>query len=484
MATAVPGTLVGEARTAIFSVSMPTHGPGGPTIPARRHGGAEKILARLEHFGVRLGLERIGDLLLALGEPHKRLRAVVVAGTNGKGSTAAWLSSMATAAGYRVGLFTSPHLESPNERIRVNGLSIDDAELERALQTVVRTSEDRCSSLPTYFEALTAAAYVHFVQQQVELAVLEVGLGGRLDATNTADPEVSIVTSISFDHVEHLGKTLGAIAREKAGIFRRDRPALCWFEPDADREVGEALQGAATAIGADLVNGCEVTRWQRHEGRIDLTTARERLDMWPSLPGEHQIGNLVLAVLAAQILRERGFAGLDGAAIQRGAQLCRWPGRLETVRLPGDAGTVLLDAAHNPAGGAALRLHLRRAAAPYDLLFGALRHKQAEATLPPLLAGARRVVLTEPPSDRALPADELVALAGDRAEIEKRCEVALDRCLAGLGGRQLVVCGSLYLVGAVRTALRSRYGVPPAAADVDTSGGPFDLFAVERRLEA
>lgn len=447
---------------------------------AYRSRSADAILDRLEHFGVRLGLERIREVLAALDEPQLRLRTVLIAGTNGKGSTAAWLSAMAGAAGYRVGLFTSPHLESPRERIRVDGRSIDAAELGRLLESVVTTSQRCCASLPTYFEALTAAAYLHFVEQGVDLAILEVGLGGRLDATNTAEPELSIVTSVAFDHVEHLGSTLASIAGEKAGIFRRARPALCWYELE---EVGGALSRAASAVGAELENAREQVSWRRHDGgRVTLSTPGGALDVWPSLPGEHQLTNLSLAVLAARTLKRLGFARLDVVATQRGAELCRWPGRLETVRLPGEGRRVLLDAAHNPAGSAALAEYLRELDGRYDLLFGALKHKQAEASLPPLLADAERVVLTEPPSDRSLPVEELRSLGGDRAlRVEPLWEKALDHSLGELDERPLVVCGSLYLVGAVRGALRRRYGIPLAAADIDVSGGP---LGDRRRLEA
>jgi dihydrofolate synthase/folylpolyglutamate synthase len=441
----------------------------------RAAGPAESILVRLEHFGVRLGLERIRKVLVALGDPQLGLRTVLVAGTNGKGSTAAWLSTMAAAAGYRVGLFTSPHLESPRERIRIDGLAIDEGDLGRLLETVVGASEERCGSPPTYFEALTAAAYLYFVERGVELAVLEVGLGGRLDATNTAEPELSIVTSVAFDHLEHLGTTLAGIAREKAGIFRRARPALCWYE---HREVGEALARAASAVGADLTGARELVTWQRHDGgAVTLSTPGRRLELCPSLPGEHQLANLSLAVLAAQLLQERGFPRLDAIAVKSGARRCSWPGRLETVTLPDAGGSVILDAAHNPAGAAALARHLHERGTPFDLLFGALRHKQAESTLLPLLAEAREVALTEPPSERALPLAELPPVDREGTHLEPRWEIALDRCLERLAERPLVVCGSLYLVGAVREGLRRRFGVPLAAADVDVSGDSADRVA-------
>ncbi|HEV7515684.1 MAG TPA: Mur ligase family protein, partial [Thermoanaerobaculia bacterium] len=215
---------------------------------------AAEILGRLEASGIRLGLDRLGRRLARLGHPERRRPAVLIAGTNGKGSTSALLAAMATAAGYRTGLYTSPHLETVEERLRIDGSAVLPERLGDLLARVVAGSLDaglaeEPADLPTYFEALTAAAFLWFAEEEVDLAVLEVGLGGRLDATNLAAPVLSVITPISFDHQEYLGDTLAAIAREKAGILRRGRPALAWIE---EPEPAAAVREVAAEVGADL----------------------------------------------------------------------------------------------------------------------------------------------------------------------------------------------------------------------------------------
>ena len=207
------------------------------------------VLSRLEGLGIKLGLERARDLLVRMGEPQLRLPSVLVAGTNGKGSTSSFLAAMAQAAGYRTGLYTSPHLESVEERLRIEGRAIGSGRLGAILEDLVALAERETGSPPTYFEAVTLAAFRWFADERVDLAVLEVGLGGRLDATNLADPILSLITPIGFDHREFLGDTLAAIAREKAGILRSGRPALAWIE---DAEPAESAQTVADEIGADL----------------------------------------------------------------------------------------------------------------------------------------------------------------------------------------------------------------------------------------
>jgi dihydrofolate synthase / folylpolyglutamate synthase len=425
---------------------------------------AADLLDRLELFGIRLGLDNMRSLLAALEHPERAFPAVLVAGTNGKGSTSTWLASIASHAGYRVGLYTSPHLEAVEERIRIDGRAVDTAELEGALVAVVEAAQRTIGGAPTYFEALTAVALVLFAQRGVELAVLEVGLGGRLDATNVVDPLLSVITSIGFDHQAHLGATLAAIAREKAGILRTGKLAI--VDP-VEPEAVAALAQAAAELGAEL-------SWAESAGSFEgpeeagvrvLRTARERYRLAPQLQGEHQRINLRLAVLAAERLAQRGFARIDRAAVERGVAGCRWPGRLEEIRLPEGAGTVLLDAAHNPAGAAALARALGERAAPYGLLFGCFADKEAGAMLPPLAARAGWVCLTRAPGPRAAAPSELGSFLERAPEIEEDLERALSRALAANAGRLLVVTGSIYLLGLVRGRLRERFGVPvPAVA--------------------
>ena len=438
--------------------------------------GYQTLLSELELFGIRLGLDGPRRLLAALGSPERDLPAVLVAGTNGKGSTAAFLAAMAGAAGYRTGLYTSPHLESVRERLRIDGRAIAPERLDDLLPRVLAAA-DGLGGRPTYFEALTAAAFLWFAEERVDLAVLEVGMGGRLDATNAAEPLLSVITPIGLDHTEHLGDTLSLIAREKAGILRPGRPAIAWVE---DAEPAASIAGAAAEIGARLAWGAEqaciegaVPRgWEGQTVR--LTTRTRRYELATALLGRHQARNLALAVLAAERLRKLGYARLGETAIARGAAACRWPGRLEPVELPAGR-RALLDAAHNAPGAQVLADFLasgRPGSGPVDLLFGVLADKDAPAILRLLAPFAGRAVLTTPASPRARPPAELAAhLCGIAPGIETIVEPdlprALDRAL-GLGGETLVACGSIYLLGDVRLLLRDRFGAPPAAAEMAT----------------
>lgn len=421
------------------------------------------VLSRLEGLGIKLGLERAGDLLVRMGEPQRRFPSVLVAGTNGKGSTSSFLAAMARAAGYRTGLYTSPHLESVEERLRIDGRAIGSGHLGAILEDLVELAERETGSPPTYFEAVTLAAFRWFAEERVDLAVLEVGLGGRLDATNLADPILSLITPIGFDHRELLGDTLAAIAREKAGILRSGRPALAWIE---DAEPAESAQTVADEIGADLRFACRDTRIesvepQGWEGqRIRLATPAQAYELEIALLGDHQAKNLGLAVRAAESLASQGFSRLDAQAIAAGAAACRWPGRLEPVALPGGR-RVLLDAAHNPDGAEVLARFLGGLDKPVDLLFGVLADKDYGEMLPRLAAQARRVVLTSPASPRAKDPAELLSLLHGREGVlvEPDPMRALD-CALGLGGEVLVACGSIFLVGEVRKGLRERFGVP------------------------
>ncbi len=421
---------------------------------------SQELLDRLELFGTRLGLRRIRELLGRLGDPQLEVPVVLVAGTNGKGSTAALLAAIVGAAGYRTGLYTSPHLESVRERIRVDGVAILESSLSAALERVLGAGQET----PTYFEALTAVALVEFERREVELAVLEVGLGGRLDATNVADPVLSLITEIDLDHQQHLGATLGEIAREKAGILRPGVPALAWVTAQAASETLERL-------AADLPTrlrfvGRESTVARGEDGTVELRTVGGSYRLQPSLVGRHQDGNLALAVSAAETLAGIGWQGIDLGAITEGVADCSWPGRLEWVEL-GDARRVLLDGAHNPSAARALREYLEEQVADYTLLFGALRDKDVGEMLPLLGGGATRVVLTTPASPRAIPPEELLSLLPEgSAEVVPDPRDALVAALDS--ARPVVVCGSLYLVGAIRAELRRAFGVPPAAADERT----------------
>jgi dihydrofolate synthase / folylpolyglutamate synthase len=420
-------------------------------------------------------------LLAALGSPELRFPAVLVAGSNGKGSTAALLAAMGAAAGYRTGLYTSPHLETVEERLRIDGRAVGGERLGDLLEEVVACAERRLGHSPTYFEAVTAAAFLWFAAERVELAVVEVGLGGRLDATNVCEPVLSLITSISLEHRELLGDTPAAIAREKAGIMRAGRPALSWVE---DREAAGALREVAAELGASLhAAESEVTiagtvalaadgagGWEGQ--KVTLVTPLARRELRIGLLGRHQAHNLALAVRAAELLAGSGFPRLDERALAAGAAACRWPGRGEVVPLPGGR-RVLLDAAHNAEGAAALGELLAEIGprtGSLDLIFGVLGDKDAGEMLDRLAPLARNVVFTTVPTPRARAAAELPALLrtarpGKSALVEAEPAAALDRALA-LGADTLVACGSIFLVGELRRLLRERFGVPAPAADL------------------
>lgn len=409
------------------------------------------ILSRLETLGIKLGLERSRTLLAAMGDPQRRFPSVLVAGTNGKGSTSALLAGMARAAGYRTGLYTSPHLEKVEERLQIGGQLIEPGRFAELLAELIDLAERETGSPPTYFEAVTLAAFRWFAEESVDIAVVEVGLGGRLDATNLADPILSVITPIGFDHQEYLGTTLTSIAREKAGILRPGRPAVVWIE---EPEAAESVREAASEIGADLHFASQEVRIEEvsFEGwagqRVRLSTPVRSYDLRLALLGGHQAKNLGLAVRAAEML-----GGIDAQAISEGAAACRWPGRLEAIELR-DGRRVLLDAAHNPSGAAVLAEFLDRLGRPADLLFGVLADKDYTEMLGLLAPRAKRIVLTTPASLRAKPPQELAALLGNRGGVlvEPDPGRALETAL-GLGGEILAVCGSIYLIGEIRKAL-------------------------------
>jgi dihydrofolate synthase/folylpolyglutamate synthase len=428
---------------------------------------ADEILASLEPLGMRLGLGPFRELLLNLGSPERAVPAVLVAGTNGKGSTAAMIAAIACAAGYRTGLYTSPHLEEARERIRIDGLALATLELDRLLEVVTNAAGE---AAPTPFEALTAAAFVAFAEDGVDLAVLEVGLGGRLDATNACEPLLSVVTPIALDHQDVLGSTLAAIAVEKAGVLRPGRPAIV---DGTDGEATVALREVASTRGAELVladravklEGWEVEGLAGQRGAVRTKKGRYALRL--PLVGVHQRGNAALAVLAAERLAGLGFPRIDRNNVSRGVAGCRWPGRLELVALPGGA-HVLLDGAHNPAGAEALAAQLATLDAPFDLVFGTLADKDATSMAELLARRARRVVLAPPATPRAMPLAALSAIPALTGAIAAHdVGEALEVALAG-AAPLVVVAGSLYVVGEARAWLRERFGVPHAAADLST----------------
>jgi len=398
-------------------------------------------LAWLDSLGphrMRPGLRRTRALLDALGRPEGPLRSVLVAGTNGKGSTAAALSAILHAAGVRTGLFTSPHLVRVTERVRIGEADVTEPLLDDALGLVAAVSGPGELG-PTYFEALTVAALELFRRARVEVALLEVGIGGRLDATNVVEPELSVVTNVGADHLDLLGPSLADVAREKAGVFRRGRLALVGAAAGAP-EAMAVLRTEAARVGARLL---EVPASERWDGIFPLR-------------GAHQRGNVALAVAAA-----RALAPLDGEAVAQGLARTRWRGRLQRIDRPGRR-SLILDGAHNPDGAAALArwLDAEGLSGRIDLLFGAMGDKDLAGVGGPLAARARRVVLTSPPTPRAAPAGLLKEHLGrsDAGAVPSVAEALRLLEGAGPGAPPLLVAGSLYLVGEVLRLLETESG--------------------------
>jgi dihydrofolate synthase/folylpolyglutamate synthase len=423
-------------------------------------------LDSLESLGIRPGLERITALLDRLGNPQRDFPSVLVAGTNGKGSVVAFLASILRQAGWEAGVYTSPHLVRFEERIRIGSDPIppaDLAALTREVRGAVAAHRNSGGAPPTYFEATTALAFLHFSRRRVPIAVLEVGMGGRYDATNVVTPLACAITSVSLDHTRWLGQTVAEIAHQKAGILKAGVPAAVSAQEAAAREV---IRGEAARAGAPLIEtaACEVRGAASDPPRFSLRTPAggNYPDLAPSLRGDHQVENATLAVLLAEVLRRGGFSGIDPGSVSRGLGAAVWPGRLDLIPALGE-GTgpdLLLDGAHNPAGCAILAAYLSRYQARRPrraLLFAAMRDKPAAEMLGILKPVFDAAVVTSLPVARGAPPADLLRIASE-AGLTATCEPDLARSfdrasgLAGPGGL-LVASGSLYLVGEVMKRL-------------------------------
>lgn len=412
------------------------------------------VLATLAMQGMKLGLDDVTRFLAFCGDPHHAYPVIHVAGTNGKGSVCAMLTEVLVAAGYRVGTNTSPHLERVNERVRIDGVPIDDPTLFEAIEALERdrwawaTSAGLTYAPLTYFEFVTCLALRVFAEQQVDVAVIEVGLGGRLDATNVVSPVVTAITSIGLDHVVQLGPDLASIAGEKAGILKPGVPGV--VGPVAP-EARAAIEAKAARVGAPLwLTGTHVRREKRGPGWVIDTPEGSVGPVTLALLGAHQGANASVAVGVLHQLRRVGFAVADDAIVA-GLSRARVAGRIEEVR-PG----VFLDGAHNPDGTVALAawLSTRPRPARRILLFGMGVDREPRALLTPLLPHFDEVVLTQcaHPAARA-PMDIWAALGAvdgvvsDGGPIAECLHEVLDEA------DEVVIAGSLYLVGEARKLL-------------------------------
>jgi len=397
----------------------------------------------------KYGLERITTVLDALGNPQRLPRIVHVAGTNGKGSTCAMIESGLRACGMRTGLFTSPHLVEPTERVRIDGCPVSAVEFSAAFDRVHACAEQLLDSgsidfHPTYFETVTAMAFVLFHEKLTETVVLEVGLGGRLDATNVVHPELCVITPVDFDHEALLGKSLQAIAGEKAGILKPYVPAVL----AAQRPEAQAMLDARAAeLGIEVVRAEE--SWRAQDVHLTARGAQflaraemhEPLRIGCPLAGRHQVENAIVAIAALEKL------GVSPDAIEKGIASTRWPGRLDRVSLSPE---IILDGAHNPAGARALADYIRQfySGRHIVMIYGAMRDKAIAEMTGVLFPLVSEVIATAPHQSRAVDPETIRELAEHPSvQMAPDLAAALQIARAGPSDRVIFITGSLFLVG-------------------------------------
>jgi dihydrofolate synthase / folylpolyglutamate synthase len=404
----------------------------------------------LGRFGMRPGLEKITALLHTLDNPQDRIKTIHVAGTNGKGSTAAFLSTILSSAGYKVGLFTSPHLIRFTERVRINGTEIEEEVVVRLAGRVIAAAP----AATTFFELVTALAFLHFAEQQVDLAIMETGMGGRFDATNAASGILSLITPVSLDHSEYLGKTVAEIAFEKAGVVKPGQPVVTSAR---DEEALAVVRRQCTKLSSPLYCWGDhfTTAWE--DGRVTYHGLRANLaDLKPGIAGRYQEANAACAMAAAELLGGLGFP-LSAEKLRVGIESASWPGRME---LTGEAPRILLDGAHNPAGGQALAEALQDV--PRDrliLVAGVMADKDAEGILTPLFPYTNRAYAVSPALERALPSERLAAFCRVRGvscvDAGTVAEGLAQAKKAAGPGDLILVCGSLFTVGEAMAILQA-----------------------------
>jgi len=415
---------------------------------------ATEYLYALKSAGVKFGVDRMRGLAEALGHPERRYPVVHIAGTNGKGSVSAMVESILRHAGYRTGLYTSPHLVKLGERVQVNRRILSEDEIVRYANELVPIAEQLGATdpddYPSFFEFMTAMAFLQFAREQVDAAVIEVGLGGRLDATNVVQPEVAVITSIGFDHMEQLGNSLAQIATEKAGIVKPGRPLVLGRLPEPAEKVIRAIarEREAPVHSVREVFGEAIAQYPQS-----------------NLEGDYQRWNAATATLVARLLAPR-FPRLDGAAIARGLAHVSWPGRWERTTIGGRP--LILDASHNPEGAAVLDANLAKLVAETGrrpiVVTGALGEFRARALFEVIARHAQEVHLIPPQQARACSYEELERVAGaalasrlHRATVESVFPNA-DKCALGGPDDVIVVTGSIYLLGEVFARIRPLRG--------------------------
>jgi dihydrofolate synthase/folylpolyglutamate synthase len=418
-------------------------------------------LYRLEKFGMIFGLTQVERILEAIGNPHREVQAIHIGGTNGKGSTAAMVASILRREGYQIGLYTSPHLIRFTERIKVNGKEIEKEEVA-ALAGWMKERIEAAGITPpfTFFDFTTAMALLYFKQKMVDLAVLEVGLGGRLDSTNVIDPLLSVITNIAKDHEEQLGKSILKIAGEKAGIIKKGRPLIT---AATQPQVLQLFSKICKKRGAPYFRvGKEFRYVQSGERNFNYEGLHRKLwSIYLNLSGSHQIINATAAFGAIEVLEDLGYPVSNEAMIE-GLKEVEWPGRLETVC---SSPRVVLDGAHNPAGALVLKEALEKEFQYHHLilLIGMMKDKDFESMLPLLAPLAHHIILSQPHLDRAAPPALLkraLGKNGGRAEVIEDFKEAIDKGLAMTRKEDLLcITGSLYTVGEARAYFLPKEGL-------------------------
>lgn len=413
------------------------------------------FLFSLETLGIKLGLDNIRRLLADLDHPDRAFHSIVIAGTNGKGSVTAMLERALRAAGWRTGRYTSPHLVALNERFAIDGQAAGDDALRTGAEAVRRAAL-RMEPRPTFFEATTALACELFRTAGVDVAVMEVGLGGRLDATNALEPIATAITAIDLDHQQYLGDTLSLIAAEKAGIIKPGVPIV--LAPNG-RDADAVVAGTAAAKRAPLTradDGVEVAS-SFGDGRlvVDIRTPKARYGpLALGLRGRHQLGNALTMVRLAEVIDGSTAVSIPPSAIESGLRDVEWPGRLQVEAWRG--ATILIDAAHNPAGARALAAYVSEVHGRLPFVFAAMADKDIAGLLTPLAPVMSSLTLTRPSTPRAASLDALEAVArvvAPGVPLARAESPAEALALAATPGATVAVAGSLYLAGEVLTAL-------------------------------
>ncbi|MGB7292105.1 MAG: folylpolyglutamate synthase/dihydrofolate synthase family protein [Thermodesulfobacteriota bacterium] len=414
---------------------------------------AVNYLNSLGAHRINLSLDRISKILEAFDNPHNKLASIIIAGTNGKGSVAAITASILSAAGFKVGLYTSPHLVNISERITVNDEVIFPSDLSRLIMKIKGKASMILTEQPTYFEVLTAVAFQFFHEKQVDCAVLEVGMGGRFDATNVANPIVSVITNIHLDHTEYLGNNIEKIAYEKSGVIKYGVPVVTGADGsalDVIRTVAEKKSASVLYMGRDFSTKSENSAYFDYRGH-----SFNLINLHLSLPGLYQVNNAALAIATIETLCERYGIDIDEKSLRTGLSTATWEGRMETLTLNPP---LILDGAHNPSAAYALRSSLTHAYPEQKFLFliGMLADKDHENYVKQLSPITEGMIITEIPSERRMPSEDLARIAGsyvDSIRVIKDSEAAFVE-LKKHNATPACITGSLYLIGAIKKLIK------------------------------